>query len=116
MAPSPRRSRPDIGVAISCAKGRWNFLLAHRLKVPALLRKTLYSTNPIESIFSRVRDCEKNVKRARSSQMRQRWLAAVLIHCEKSFRKVKDYLDINEVINSIEQEFLEEEKDLLKAA
>ncbi|MBU1949797.1 MAG: transposase [Candidatus Eisenbacteria bacterium] len=91
-------------------------LTLHRLKVPALLRKTLYSTNPIESMFSRVRDCEKNVKRARSSQMRQRWLAAVLMHCEKSFRRVKGYLDINEVIASIEQEFSKEEKDLLKAA
>jgi hypothetical protein len=33
------------------------------LKVPALLRKTLHSTNPIESVFSRVRSCEKNIKR-----------------------------------------------------
>ena len=33
-------------------------LTLHRLKVPGLLRKTLYSTNPIESMFSTVRDCE----------------------------------------------------------
>jgi hypothetical protein len=29
-------------------------LTLHRLKVPALLRKTLHSTNPIESMFSTV--------------------------------------------------------------
>ena len=38
-------------------------LTLHRLKVPALLRKTLHSTNPIESMFSMVRDTESNVKR-----------------------------------------------------
>ena len=30
-------------------------LTLHRLKVPALLRKSLHSTNPIESMFSMVR-------------------------------------------------------------
>jgi putative transposase len=37
--------------------------MLHRLKVPALLRKILTSTNPIESMFSAVRDCEGNTKR-----------------------------------------------------
>ena len=57
----------------------------HRLKVPALLRKSLHSTNPIESMFSMVRSCERNIKRYRNSKMRQRWLAAVLLHCEQRF-------------------------------
>jgi integrase len=47
---------------------------------PALLRKTLHSTNPIESLFSRVRACEKNLKRHRNSRMAQRWLASVLLY------------------------------------
>src|SRR3989442_937642 len=51
-------------------------LTLHRLKVPALLRKALHSTNIIESVFSRVRACEKNIKRYRSSNMAQRWLAS----------------------------------------
>ena len=54
-------------------------LTLHRLKVPALLRKSLHSTNPIESMFSMVRSCERNIKRYRNSKMRQRWLAAVLL-------------------------------------
>src|SRR3990167_256251 len=58
-------------------------LTLHRLKVPALLRKTLHSTNPIESMFSTVRDCEGNLKRYRGSRMAQRWLGAVLLHCEQ---------------------------------
>jgi hypothetical protein len=38
-------------------------LTLHGLKVPALLRKTLHCTNPIESMFSTVRGCEDNLKR-----------------------------------------------------
>jgi transposase-like protein len=79
-------------------------LTLHRLKIPALLRKTLHSTNPIESMFSMVRGCEKNVKRARNSKMRQRWLASILLHCEKSFRTLKGFRDIAQVITAIEEE------------
>ncbi len=85
-------------------------LTLHRLKVPALLRKTLHSTNPIESMFSTVRDCEGNIKRYRGSRMSQRWLAAVCLHCEKGFKRVKGYKDINEVVRRIEVEQVEQGK------
>ncbi len=71
-------------------------LTLHRLKVPALLRKSLHSTNPIESMFSMVRQCERNIKRYRSSKMRQRWLAAVLMHCEQQFRRIKGHASIDD--------------------
>lgn len=77
-------------------------LTLHRLKVPALLRKTLHSTNPIESLFSQVRDCEKNIKRYRSSQMSQRWLASVLLFAESKFRRIKGADQIKQVIANIE--------------
>jgi putative transposase len=80
-------------------------LTLHRLKVPALLRKTLTSTNPIENMFSTVRDCERNIKRYRGSAMSQRWLAAVLLHCEKGFRRIKGYEDIARLIESIDKYF-----------
>ena len=79
-------------------------LTLHRLKVPALLRKTLHSTNPIESLFSRVRACEKNIKRYRNSKMAQRWLASVLLYAEKSFRTVKGHEGIKAVLANIEAE------------
>ena len=77
-------------------------LTLHRLEVPALLRKTLHSTNPIESMFSTVRDCEGNIKRYRGTSMAQRWLAAVCLHCEKGFRKIKGYMSIASVVKKIE--------------
>lgn len=89
-------------------------LTLHRLKVPGLLRKTLYSTNPIESMFSRVRDCESNIKRYRNSGMMQRWLASVLLYCEKGFQRVKGFAAIKEVIERIDSEQANE--DTLKIA
>ena len=79
-------------------------LTLHRLKVPALLRQTLHSTNPIESLFATVRDCEGNIKRYRSSHMAQRWLAAVCLHCEHGFRSVKGFREIAAVVSTIEGE------------
>jgi len=81
-------------------------LTLHRLKVPALLRKSLHSTNVIESLFSRVRFCEKNIKRYRNSNMAQRWLASVLLYAEKSFRTVKGYEHIQAVLMNIEAEHI----------
>ena len=89
-------------------------LTLHRLKVPGLLRKTLTSTNPIESMFSTVRDCEGNIKRYRNSAMSQRWLGTVLLQCEKGFQRVKGYLGISEVMATIEQ--IQEEKYALQKA
>ena len=85
-------------------------LTLHRLKVPALLRQTLHSTNPIESMFSTVRDCEGNIKRYRGSRMSQRWLAAVCLHCEKGFRRVKGFASIPDVIARIDVEQADEKK------
>jgi transposase-like protein len=79
-------------------------LTLHRLNVPALLRKTLLSTNPIESMFSLVRHSERNIKRTRGSRMLQRWLGTVLLACEGRFKRVKGYAAIAQVLRTIEAE------------
>ena len=82
-------------------------LTVHRLKVPTLLRKTLLSTNPIESMFSLVRHSERNIKRSRGSAMLQRWLGTVLLYCEQQFKRVKGFAGIAQVIATIEAEHAE---------
>jgi transposase-like protein len=77
-------------------------LTLHRLKVPPLLRKTLMSTNPIESMFSLVRHSERNIKRTRGSRMLQRWLGTVLLACEGRFKRVKGYAAIAQVMATME--------------
>ena len=82
-------------------------LTLHRLKVPALLRKTLMSTNPIESMFSLVRHSERNIKRTRGSMMLQRWLGTVLLYCEQQFKRVKGFAGMAQVIATIKAEHAE---------
>jgi len=79
-------------------------LTVHRLCVPLELRKTLRSTNPIENMFSTVRDCEVNIKRYRGSAMSQRWLASVILYCEKGFRRIKGHDQIAGLIDAIGRE------------
>lgn len=107
-------SQINESAAESLREAREEILTLHRLKVPALLRKTLHSTNPIESMFSTVRECEDNLKRYRGSSMSQRWLGAVLLHCERGFKRVKGYAVIKTVVATIEAEQGESRK--LKSA
>ncbi len=91
----------NVSAANSLNEALEEILTVHRLKVPPLLRKSLHTTNPLESMFSIVRDSEKNIKRYKDSKMAQRWLGAILIHGEKRFRRIKGYLQINKVIGEI---------------
>lgn len=91
-------------------------LTLHRLKVPWILMKTLHSTNPIESMFATVRDCEDNIKRYRDSKMMQRWLASVLLYCEGGFRRINGFASIPDVIAHIEAGHEQEEDTALKLA
>lgn len=91
-------------------------LTAHRLKVPMLLRKTLITTNPIESMFSLTRHCERNIKRARSSKMLQRWLGSVLLYCEGQFHKVKGFEKIAQVVEQINSMQFDSKPALMKKA
>ncbi len=84
-------------------------LTVHRLKVPTLLRKTLMSTNPIESMFSLVRHSERNITRSRGSAMLQRWLGTVLLYCEQQFKRVNGFAGMAQVIAAIEAEHAEQQ-------
>lgn len=97
-------SEINASAAASQREAMEEILTVHRLKVPPLLRKTLHTTNPIESMFSVVRKSEQNIKRYRNSKMAQRWLGAILINGEKKFRKVKGFLQINAVVAEIEKQ------------
>jgi len=108
----------NASAADSLLEASEEILTVHRLEVPAVLRKTLHSTNPIESTFSLVRNCEGNIKRYRNSTMSQRWLAAVFLHCETRFRKIKGYAEIADVVKRIAtlQEGKKDQTTLKRAA
>jgi len=55
-------------------------------------------------MFSKVRDTEGNIKRYRNSRMMQRWLATVLLYCEKGFNRIKGHASIPDAIRNIDAE------------
>jgi transposase-like protein len=80
-------------------------LTVHRLEIPTLLRKTLHSTNPIESMFAQSKWAQRNIKNIHSGKktMPQRWLGTTLINAEKKFRRIKGFLDITSTRRKIMQ-------------
>ena len=74
--------------ARSLGEGMEETLTVHRLHVPPQLRKTLASTNVIESAFSIVEQVCKNVKRWHGGDQRERWVGSGLLVAQKQFRRV----------------------------
>ena len=77
--------------AQSLHEGMEETLTLHRLGVPELLRRSLSSTNLIESCFSTTRERSRSVKRWRGEDQVLRWAGAVLLDAEKGFRRVRGY-------------------------
>ena len=77
--------------ARSLAEGLEETLTVQRLHVPRQLRKTLASTNVIESAFAIVERVCSNVKRWHAGDQRERWVGSGLIIAEKQFRRVKGH-------------------------
>ena len=77
-------------------------LTIHRLKVPTQLRKTMASTNVIESAFSIVEQVCKNVKRWHGGDQRERWVGSGLLVAEKQFRRITGYKLIPVLMRELE--------------
>jgi len=88
--------------ARSLGEGMEETLTVHRLHVPAQLRKTLASTNVIESAFSIVEQVCKNVKRWHGGDQRERWVGSGLLVAQKQFRRVTGYKQIPALIRELE--------------
>jgi putative transposase len=80
--------------ARSLEEGLEETLTVHRLQVPELLRRTLASTNLIESAFSVVETVCRNVKRWRRGDQAERWVGSGLLFAESKFRRVRGYREI----------------------
>jgi hypothetical protein len=69
----------------------FSHLTVHRLHLPMQLRRTMASTNVIESAFSIVEQVCRNVKRWHGGDQRERWVGSGLLVAEKHFRKIQGY-------------------------
>jgi transposase-like protein len=86
--------RINPSAARSLEEGLEETLTVHRLGVGTLLRRTLASTNPIESCLSTVGRVARNVKRWRAGDHALRWTATGLLEAQRTFRKVKGYREL----------------------
>jgi putative transposase len=94
------RINPDA--AASLREGLEETLTVVRLGVPAGLRRTLATTNPIESALSVTRQVTARVTRWRDGDMRQRWCAAGLLRAEAKFRRVKGHRGMPTLLKGLE--------------
>ena len=88
--------------ARSLGEGMEETLTVHRLHLPLQLRKTMASTNVIESAFSIVEQVCKNVKRWHGGDQRERWVGSGLLVAENQFRRVTGYKQIPTLIRELE--------------
>jgi transposase-like protein len=87
--------------ARSLEEGMEDTLAVHRLRVPSMLRRTLASTNVIESAFSIVDTVCRNVKRWRTGDHIERWVGSGLLVAERQFRKVQGYRQIPSLLTAL---------------
>jgi putative transposase len=95
------RLNPDA--AKSLREGLEDTLTVQRLGLPELLRISLHSTNPIESVNSAIRDRSGNVKNWSSGNQVERWTAASVLENEKNFRRIKGYREIPVLIAELDK-------------
>lgn len=91
--------------ARSLEEGLEETLTVHKLNMPAPLRKTLRTTNPIESIFDTVRTACRNVKRWRPGDQRERWICSGLLFAESKFRRIDGYRELPRFIDILDARF-----------
>ena len=88
--------------ARSLEEGLEETLTLHRLKVPEQLRRSLASTNLIESAIGAAKDLTHRVKRWRGGTMRLRWAATGLLAAEKRFRRIRGYRVLPKLIAELD--------------
>ena len=95
-----RKVNPDAAAILQ--EGLEETLTVIRLGVPEALRRTLSSTNVIESALGVTRHVTARVKRWRDGDMRKRWCAAGLMRAEEKFRRVKGYRQIPQLLAALD--------------
>lgn len=87
LADQLQKINPSAGKSL--LEGLDETLTVQRMHLPEQLRRSLRSTNIIESANNGVRDRSRNVKRWRDGTQVERWTAASLLETEQTFRRIR---------------------------
>lgn len=93
--------RINPSAARSLEEGMEETLTVHKLQMPEMLRKSLSSTNIIESAFSVAEELCRRVKRWRDGDHRERWAGSALLLAESKFRRVKGYKEMPNLLSAL---------------
>jgi transposase-like protein len=89
--------------AASLREGLDETLTVLRLGIGPALRKSLATTNPIESTFSTVRRVSRRVTRWPSGTMALRWALAGITEAEKTWRRVMGKADMPKLVTALRE-------------
>jgi len=89
------------GAGASLREGLEEMFTAARLGIDGRLAKTLTTSNPVESMISIARATNRNVTRWRDGQMVLRWTAAGMLNAERSFRRIKGYKQMPQLVDAL---------------
>jgi putative transposase len=87
--------------AESVREGLEETLTLLSLDLSPRLRRSLTTTNAIESLFSRTRQVKRNVKRWRSRQMMMRWVAAGIREAAAHFHRLFGHADLKTLVTAL---------------
>ena len=96
--------------AASLAEALEETLTVYKLGVTGALRKTLVTTNPIESANDIVKTNARRVKRWNGAAMVLRWVGTGLVKAEAQFRRVRGYKQMHLLVAALDNASLSEGK------
>jgi len=105
-------SERNFEAATSLEESEGETLTVIALGASAALRRTLSSTNPIESLFSRVRARTRRVRRWRKdTDQIERWAGSCLLEAEKKFRAVRGVAELNAFVAEVRKKNLPSQQE-----
>jgi putative transposase len=94
-------ARQHPGAAASLREGLEEMFTVTRLGITGSLARTLTTSNPVESMISIARTTNRNVTHWRDGQMVLRWTAAGMLNAQRSFRRVKGYKQMPQLVAAL---------------
>ena len=98
---------PDA--AASLKEGLEETIAVIRLGLEGEMKRFFATTNAIESMFGRVREVIRRVKRYRDGDMRHRWCVTGLLRAELGFRRIRGFKDMPKLIEALKAECLDKQ-------
>jgi putative transposase len=89
------------GAAASLREGLEEMFTVAGLGIDGRLATTLVTSNPIDSMISIARTTNRNVTHWKDGEMVLRWTAAGMMNAERSFRRVKGYKQMPQLVAAL---------------